>query len=92
MIFVVVDIPSGSMSREPFVAPLICNDAVSAFVSPLCCEQPLACIFTADVRCFFRGGDDTPPSSDSEDDARLATLYAVFVQFDHTNKQHKIMS
>ena len=43
-------------------------------MAPLCAAQPLLCMLLAKTRCFFRGGDDTPPSSLSDDEARLAVL------------------
>ena len=43
-------------------------------VSPLCCAQPLVCMVAVHSRCFFLGGDDTPPSSLSDDEARLTVL------------------
>jgi len=33
-------------------------------------------VLTAVRRCFFRGGDRTPPSSLSDDEARLAALHS----------------
>ena len=74
-------VPSPSSWSSPFEvaehAPFIWE--VEAWtcrspVPPLCAAQPLLCMLLAETRCFFRGGDDTPPSSLSDDEARLAVL------------------
>lgn len=57
-----------SKEQVPFCKSLLV-EADSPLWQPL-----LACmlVLTAERRCFFKGGGDTPPSSDSALDARLA--------------------
>lgn len=74
-------------SVSPFIVPLaaaehapFCWEVVGlCLASPLCCGQPLVCMVPADSRCFLRGGGETPPSSDSDDEARLASGLLWFV-------------
>ena len=72
--------PFSLVEQEPFIC---CRDSNSGEDSPLCwrIQLPLLdCISKAildliQMRCFFRGGDRTPPSSLSDEDARLAALH-----------------
>lgn len=43
-------------------------------MTPLCDGQPfVVCMLVAEILCFLRGGGETPPSSDSDDDASIAS-------------------
>lgn len=78
-----------SKGQVPFCKSLLV-DAVSPLWQPL-----LACmlVLTAERRCFFKGGGDTPPSSDSALDARLASnatfLNPLFRFFLNSNDIHQ---
>ena len=55
----------------PFIWELMGNWAPS----PFCWGQPLVCILEAEKRCLLRGGPHTPPSSLSDDEARMRQQY-----------------
>ena len=87
---------------SPFVAgpeqaPFIWTEVDGTILSsvPLCWgEQPLVCIVflveEVQRRCFLRGGAPTPPSSLSDDEARLAALWLEMVLVYNTNALHWI--
>lgn len=77
---------------SPFAAghnPFCC-DVVASSLSPLCCGQPLACMLPQEMRSFLRGGGETPPSSEPEDDASIASLlnYGLYWSGNTNHSQH----
>lgn len=77
------DILSESPWSSPFCVEQPFRADVEAWSAPLC-WQPFACIMSrGEKHCFFRGGDPTPPSSLSDEDASLAVLQLLY--FKHKN-------
>ena len=76
--------PLVAVGHSPF-----CCDVVASSLSPLCCGQPLACMLSAEMRCFLCGGGETPPSSELEDDASIALRHSYGLYWSgNTNHSH----
>lgn len=101
--FIFVDTEESLQASWPFsVAPFwkLSASALLQLVeavgsSPLCVGQPfVACMVDGEIRCFLRGGEDAPPSSESALDARLALrmLWFKFTSQCPTQRGHNSLT